>query len=64
MDELKKWQEKDQNTPPYLPKMTEKENQLNYVALANCQKVGTMLEKMIYMHQSTIAHTYTQLLKI
>ena len=35
------------NTPPDFPKMTEREKQLHYATLANCQKAGTTLEEVI-----------------
>jgi len=47
MDELKKSQVEEKNTPPDFPKMTEREKQLHYATLANCQKAGTTLEEVI-----------------
>lgn len=59
MDELNKSQVEDQNTPPDFPKMTEKENQLNYAALANCQKAGTTLSEGISASISNCTRLHT-----
>jgi hypothetical protein len=59
MGELKKWKEEDQKMPLDLPKMTDKENQLNYAVLSKCYRTSTMLEKDISTSINNCAFLHT-----
>jgi hypothetical protein len=58
MEELKKWQAKENDTPKDLPRMTEKENQHNDAALALCQAASTTLEKDIIVLVNNCKYLY------